>query len=102
MSYQIELSANFIDSINLNENKKYSFNDFLENFAVKLKEKKFRRVDTGELLGCFKSIYSSSSNIHAKLNGGIINFIYELKNYSRETTIYGDTIDLDKKIFQEY
>ena len=102
MSYQIELSANFIDSINCNENKKYSFNNFLEIFAVKLKEKKFRRLDTGELLGCFKSVYPSSSNINAKLNGGIINFIYELKNYSKQITIYGDTIDLNEKIFEEY
>ena len=44
---------------------------------------------------------SSSSDIHAKLNGGIINFIYELENYSRQTTIYGDTIDLNEKIFEE-
>ena len=106
MTYQFELSANFIDSIILNENKldisnKYSFNDFFKNFTLKLNGKKFRRIDTGELLGCFKSVSSSSSDIHAKLNGGIINFIYELENYSRQTTIYGDTIDLNEKIFEE-
>jgi hypothetical protein len=50
----------------------------------------------------FYSAYTSSSNIHAKLNGGIIHFIYKLENYNRQTTIYGDTIDLNDKIFEEY
>jgi len=107
MSCQIELSANFINNINLNENKlvsikKYSFNDFIEKFTLELKELKFKRCDTQEILGYFHSAYTTSSNIHAKLNGGIIKFIYKLKNYSRKTIIYGDTIDVHEKIFEEY
>jgi hypothetical protein len=107
MTCHIEISANLINDIKLNKNKieinkRYSFNDFEKNFTPELKEKSFKRVDTKEVLGNFHSIYKSSCNIHAKLNGGIIHFIYKLKNYSRETTIYGDTIDLDEKLFEEY
>ena len=53
MTCQIEISTNFISSIHMNEKKRYSFNDFVEN-------------------------------------------------YSRQTTIYGDTIDPNEKIFEEY
>ena len=107
MTCQIEISANFISSIHMNENKleknkKYSFNDFIENSTQDLKEKKFKRIDTSEVLGNFHSVYTSQCNIHAKLNGGIINFIYTLENYSRKSIIYGDTIDLTEKIFEEY
>ena len=107
MTCQIDLSANFINSIildknELDTNKKYSFNDFVENFTLELKEKNFRLINTREVLGRFHSAYNSSCNIHAKLNGGIINFIYKLENYSRQTSIYGDTIDRNDKIFEEY
>ena len=107
MTCQIKMSVNFISSIHMNKNKleknkKYSFNDFLENSTPDLKEKKIKRIDTSEVLGNFHSAYTSHCNIHAKLNGGIINFVYTLENYSRKSIIYGDTIDLNDKIFEEY
>ena len=45
MTCQIEISANFISSIPMNENKleknkKYSFNDFIENSTQGFKRKK--------------------------------------------------------------
>jgi len=80
----------------------YSFSDFIYNFTQELHTIKFKRTDTNELLGCFLSVYQVTHNIEAKLNGGIINFVYELPNYSRKTIIYGDTIDLNAKIFEPY
>jgi hypothetical protein len=84
------------------DKKLFSFNDFITNITPELHNIKFKRTDTNELLGCFLSVYSPTHNIHAKLNGGIINFVYELPNYRRQTIIYGDTIDLNSKIFISY
>ena len=110
MSLQIELRrstimSNFTQKEEKEENNCeiiLSFNDFIYNFKPELQIKKFKRIDTDELLGCFHSVYSISDNIHAKLNGGIINFVYELPNYRRKTIIYGDTIDLNSKLFVSY
>lgn len=84
------------------DKKLFSFNDFITNITSELHNIKFKRTDTNEVLGCFHSVYPSTHSIEAKLNGGIINFVYELPNYRRQTIIYGDTIDLNSKIFISY
>ena len=78
----IELPIMITQFIEKEERQKlFSFNDFVTIITSELHNIRFKRTDTNELLGCFLSVYPATHNIHAKLNGGIINFVYEFLSY---------------------
>jgi hypothetical protein len=76
----------------------FSFNEIVEAPWEHLKDKKFKRIDTDEIMGTVYAKYDNKFKLSSMLNDGIIEFIDVDKNKIK--IIFGIDFNKDNKLFQ--